>query len=50
MSRRKGELSPAEIDRRWPHQIALPARESQGDGYKLIDAFCQDLSRCPRGA
>ena len=26
--RRKGELSPAGIDRGWPHQVVLPARLS----------------------
>jgi hypothetical protein len=25
MPYRKGELSPAEIDRRWPYQVAVPA-------------------------
>jgi hypothetical protein len=49
MPYRKGELSPAEIDRGWPHQVALPATVSQGDGWQAIDAFCRDLSRCPRG-
>jgi hypothetical protein len=24
---RKGELSPARVDRGWPHQIALPAAD-----------------------
>jgi hypothetical protein len=33
--RRKGELSPAGIDRGWPHQIVLPARFSErGYGYQ----------------
>ena len=33
--RRKGELSPAGIDRGWPHQVVLPARFSQrGSGYR----------------
>jgi hypothetical protein len=49
MPYRKGAVSPAEIDRRWPHQVAVPASVSQGDGYKVIDAFCKDLSRAPRG-
>ena len=46
---RKGELSPAAIDRGWPHQVALPASACQGEGYKVIHTFCQDLSLCPRG-
>jgi hypothetical protein len=47
--RRKGELSPASIDRGWPHQVALPARACEGGGYKTIHDFCADLSLCPRG-
>ena len=47
--RRKGELSPAGIDRGWPHQVALPASASLGGGYKAIHEFCKDLTLCPRG-
>jgi hypothetical protein len=47
--RRKGELSPARIDREWPHQVALPANTSEQDGYKTIHEFCKDLSICSRG-
>jgi hypothetical protein len=47
--RRKGELSPAGIDRGWPHQVALPARACEGGGYMTIHEFCADLSLCPRG-
>ena len=48
--RRKGELSPAGIDRGWPHQVALPARFSvRGNGYKEIHEFCKDLTLCNRG-
>jgi hypothetical protein len=47
--RRKGELSPAAIDRAWPHQIALPASASRGSGYETIHEFCNDLSLCPGG-
>jgi hypothetical protein len=46
---RKGELSPAGVDRGWPHQVALPASVSAGGGYKAIHEFCNDLSLCPRG-
>jgi hypothetical protein len=35
--RRKGELSPSEIDRKWPHQVVLPARACEGG-----DAVCHD--------
>jgi len=47
--RRKGELSPAAVDRGWPHQVAVPARISVGDGYKLVHDFCKELSLCSRG-
>jgi hypothetical protein len=49
MTRRKGELSPAGIDRGWPHQVALPASASKDGGYKTIHDFCKNLSVCPRG-
>jgi len=47
--RRKGELSPAGIDRGRPHQVVLPARLCEGGGYKEIHDFCRGLSLCPRG-
>ena len=47
--RRKGELSSAAIDREWPHQVVLPARIGQGDGYGEIHEFCRDLTLCTRG-
>lgn len=40
---RRGELSPAERDRRWPHQIALEQLEDarpQYDRNIAIDRFC----------
>jgi hypothetical protein len=50
MVRRKGELSPAGIDRGWPHQVVLPARFCErGSGYKEIHEFCADLTLCARG-
>jgi hypothetical protein len=39
MIRRKGELSPAGIDRGWPHQVALPASATKDGGHKTIHAF-----------
>ena len=48
MSRRKGELTRAGIDRGWPHQVALSAELTRRD-FKLIQDFCRDLSLCPRG-
>lgn len=47
--RRKGELSPAAVDREWPHQVALPASASLKGGYRTIQEFCNELSLCPRG-
>ena len=47
--RRKGELSPAAMDRGWPYQVALPARFSERGGYKEIHEFYKDLSLCSRG-
>ena len=46
---RKGELSPAGIDRGWPHQVALEASVSEGSGYKIVHDFGEALSLCPRG-
>ena len=34
--RRKGELSSAAIDHGWPHQVVLPARLCERDGYNEI--------------
>jgi hypothetical protein len=47
--RRKGELSPSEINRKWPHQVVLPARACEGGGYNEIHEICKDLSLCARG-
>jgi hypothetical protein len=46
---RKGELSPAGIDRGWPHQVALPSAVSLNGGYQDIHTFCSGLSLCERG-
>jgi hypothetical protein len=47
--RRKGELSPASIDRGWPHQVVLPARFCERGGYKEIHEFRIGLTLCSRG-
>jgi hypothetical protein len=47
--RRKGELSPAMVDRDWPHQVAVPAEQCLGPSTAVIHEFCKDLSLCPRG-
>ena len=46
---RKGELSPAAVDRGWPHQVALPESACTGANHKVHADFCQDLSLCVRG-
>jgi hypothetical protein len=45
----EGELSPAQIDRGWPHQVAVPAKISVGERYKIVHGFCERLSLCSRG-
>ena len=47
--RRKGELSPAGVDKGWPHQVALLADKCTGKNTAVIREFCKDLSLCPRG-
>ena len=47
--RRKGELSPAGVDRGWPHQVAMRQSLATGKNFNIIHAFCKDLSICPRG-
>ena len=49
MSRRKGELSSVQIDRGWPHQVALPERALPYRDYIAMQLFCADLSLSPRG-
>ena len=48
MIRRKGELSSAMMDVRWPYQVALPETEATGPLYHIVHGFCRDLSLCPR--
>jgi hypothetical protein len=47
--RRKGELSPAGINRGWSIRSYLPARFCERGGYKEIHEFCADLTLCSRG-
>jgi hypothetical protein len=49
MGRRKGELTRNGINRDWPHQVILPERLCSLGNVDIHDAFCRDLSRCPRG-
>ena len=48
MSRRKGELSPAGIDKGWPHQVAVPYDDCTGKNYGPPHAFIRGLSVCSR--
>jgi len=48
MGRRKGEMTPASIDRGWPHQVAVPEGQCRVD-HAAMREFCRDLSLCPRG-
>jgi hypothetical protein len=46
---RKGELSPAAVDRGWPHQVALDADLCTSKNYEIHAAFNKGLSLCVRG-
>jgi hypothetical protein len=45
---RKGELSPAAIDRGWPYQVAIAADITRSN-FNAIRNFSNDLSLCLRG-
>lgn len=54
MSRRKGELSTAQIDRQWPYQVALADVVDHHERYArslAIEAFCKGdgIDASPRG-
>jgi hypothetical protein len=49
MITRKGEMTKVQIDRDWPHQVALQAERSRGSHYTMIRQFCEGLSICARG-
>lgn len=49
--RRKGELSAAELNRRYPHQVALEQLAEPGAQYHRnieIEAFCKEHPSAPR--
>jgi hypothetical protein len=47
--RRKGEVSPAQLDREWPHQGALPRSRCVGRQQgEQLKASCKGLSLGPR--
>src|SRR5262245_39394832 len=41
-------MTKAQIDREWPHQVALSAQFVCGRNKAIIDRFCRDLTVCPR--
>jgi hypothetical protein len=45
---RRGEMTKAQIDREWPHQVALSAGVIRSRNNAIIDRFCRGLSLCPR--
>ena len=49
MVRRKGEMSSAQLDREYPHQVLLRADHYTGSAYRTVQAFCIGLSLAPRG-
>ena len=48
MTRRKGEMTNAAIDRGWPHQVAIPSSQMSAE-FNEIMIFCDGLSLCQRG-
>lgn len=46
--RRKGELSPAQMDRDWPYQIAVPEDVTGGANIWTVHQVCKELEACPR--
>lgn len=48
MSRRKGEITKAAIDRGWPYQVSLDA-DTVRRRFAEIEAVTQQFSRAPRG-
>jgi hypothetical protein len=48
MSKRKGELSNAAVDRRWPHQVALLDDLCVMNNFEIIRRFCEKRSISPR--
>jgi len=51
MTRRKGELSAGQIDRGWPHQVALKQLDPKQNFERSvrIEALSRTLSLAPRG-
>jgi hypothetical protein len=46
---RNGELSKSQVDKGWPHQVALPEDRCSFKNYEIHAAFNKGLSLCARG-
>ena len=48
MSRGKGEITNATIDKEFPHQVALRADLASGSNTRVVEDFCRKLTVAPR--
>jgi hypothetical protein len=48
MVRRKGEMTSAQIDRQFSHQIVIRADLYSGSSHRTVQYFCVGLSLAPR--
>lgn len=48
MTYRKGEMTSAQLNRDFPHQVALPADRCSGKNHDLILLACANLEVVPR--
>jgi len=46
---KKGEMTPTQLDREYPHQVLLRADHYSGSNYQTVQGFCIGLSLAPRG-
>ncbi len=48
MTRRKGEITWSDLQREWPHQVALAAEKVRGlKNGAIVRSFCEHLSVAP---